>query len=297
MDLTKIQNLAAAAVSNGADHTKAQAGGGASEPPAAGPCRLRLVGYVETGKHEKEFKGVKKQSAQVELTFEVSGPKHPPREHDGKKFPHLIVIRESLSLNEKARFFKLAQLLNWQGKHKVVFAALGEGFRGEIIHRTYKKKDGTEGVAAELYNKATGSYTISPPRVEDPETGEYKALAIDPAITPLRLFLWDTPDLEQWASLFIEGEYEAQEAKEGKPARPARSKNVIQNKIKSAVNFPGSPIATLLLANGQKLDLPDSERPGDDDDDGSDGDAPFEPTNAAPAAAANTPDPLAGVGV
>lgn len=295
MDLSKVQALAAAAVANGADQTVAKSGGGGDyEPPAAGPCRLRLVGYVETGKHEKEFKGVKKQAAQVELTFEVSGPKHPPREFDGRKIPHLIVVKEGLSLNEKARFFKLVQLLNWQGKHKHIVGALGEGFRAEILHRKYKKADGTEGVAAELYNKATGSFTISPPRVEDAETGEWKALTIDAPITPIKCFLWDYPDMEQWASIFIEGEYEALEAKDGKPARPARSKNVIQNKIKAALNFPGSPIATLLAANGQQLDLPDSERPSADDEPGDD-DAPFETTNAAPAA--SNVDPLAGVGV
>lgn len=297
MDLSKVQALAAAAVANGADQTVAK-GGGDYEAPAAGPCRLRFVGYVETGKHEKQFKGVTKQSAQVELTFEVSGPKHPPREFDGRKIPHLIVVRESLSLSEKARFFKLVQLLNWQGKHKHIVGALGEGFRAEILHRKYKKTDGSEGVAAELYNKATGSFTISPPRVEDAETGEWKAITIDPPITPLKCFLWDYPDMDQWASIFIEGEYEASVAKDGKPGRLAKSKNVIQNKIKAAINFPGSPIATLLAANGQNIDLPDSERPGDDDEppfdaEPSDGD---QTSHAGASPGAGAPDPLAGVG-
>lgn len=296
MDINKIKALAEAAVANGADQTVAQKGGGGDyTPPPAGPCRLRLISYIEVGKHEKEFKGQKKTQAQVELTFEVSGPKHPPREVEGKKLPHLIVVRENLSLNEKARFFKLAQLLNWEGKYKHTAQAIGDPFRGEIIHRTYKKRDGSEGVVAELYDKVSGSFKISPPRVEDAETGDWKTLTVDPAITPLRCFIWDHPDMESWASLFIEGEYQEERDEAGKVTRPARSKNLIQNKIKAAVNFPGSPIAVLLAANGQSLDLPDAERP-DVDDAPDDDDAPA----AAPASArvptgAAADDALAGV--
>lgn len=289
MDFNKIAALAGKAVENGVDMTKAQAGGGGGdyEPPAAGPCRLRFIGYVETGKHEKTWQGQTKLKDQAEFYFEVSGPKHAAREVDGVKYPHIIVIKEGKSLSDKARFFKLVQLLNWEGKAKHVAELLGNAFRGEIIHRKYKKADGSEGVAAELYDKAAGTYKITPPRVEDAETGEWKPLTVDAAITPLKLFLWDYADLEQWASLFIDGEYPERKDASGKVTAPAKSKNVIQNKIKAAKNFPGSPIYTLLAANGQSLDLPDSERPDlDDDDDAAPGQTQATNTGA---------DPLAGV--
>ena len=47
LDFSKIANTAAQTT----DMTQAQTGGGDYVPPAAGPCRLRLVGYVETGSH------------------------------------------------------------------------------------------------------------------------------------------------------------------------------------------------------------------------------------------------------
>lgn len=292
MDFNKIAALAEQAVSNGVDMTKAAAGGGDYTPPAAGPVRLRLVGYVEVGKHKTTFKGQEKVVDKVELTFELSGPKHPAREVDGVKYPQLIVVRENKSLNEKARFFKLFQLLNWQGKAKHIAQLLGEPFKGTIIHRTYKKADGTEGTAAELYDKTAGTYRIEPPRYEvvDPEngpTGEYATLKVDPAISKPKCFLWDYADMEQWASIFVEGEYEERKDKDGKVVAPAKSKNVLQNTIKTAVNFPGSPIAQLLAANGQPLDLPDSERPDMDEQE----------EDEAPAATvkADDKDPLAGV--
>jgi hypothetical protein len=288
MDFTKAAALAAQAAANGVDMTKAQSGGGDYTPPAAGPCRLRFIGYVELGKHEKEFQGKKSFKEQVELTFEVSGPKHPPREVDGVKYPHIITIRETKSLSDKARFFKLVQLLNYAGKAKHVAELLGQPFRGEIIHRTYRKSDGSEGVAAELYNKAVGTYTISPARIEDPETGDYKALPVDPPISPVRCFLWDYADMDQWASIFIDGQYEERKDKDGKVTAPAKSKNVIQNKIKVAHNFAGSPIATLLAANGQPIDLPESERPGEEDE------PPFD-VDEKPQTSGTTPDPLAGI--
>lgn len=295
MDLTKIAALAAQAVANGVDMTKAQTGGGDYTPPAAGPVRLRFVGYVELGKHEKTFQGKTSDKEQVELTFELSGPKHPPREIDGVKYPHLIVIRETKSLSDKARFFKLVQLLNHSGKARHVAELLGSAYKGTVMHRTYKKADGSEGVAAELYDKVAGTFRIEPPRYEivDPEngpTGEFAELKVDAPITKIKMFLWDYADLDQWASIFIDGQYEERKDAQGKVTAPARSKNVIQNKIKAAKNFPGSPIANLLIANGQTIDLPDSERP-DDDDTGDSDDAPAQPK--APGAGA--PDPLAGL--
>lgn len=276
MDIAKIKAKAAEAAKH-TDMTKAKVFEG-REPLAAGPCRLRLVSYIELGKHEKTFKGTKSVKDMVSFTFEVSGPKHPPREVDGEKFPNLITITETRSLSNKARFFKLVQQLNWKGTETHAAGLVGEAFKGEIIHRKYAKQGEDKakpetwtGVAEELYNKATGTFTIQPPRVEDAETGEWKMLTVADPIAPYRLFLWEDADMDQWASIFIDGEYPAQEASDGKPAKPAKSKNVLQAKIKSAKNFKDSPIYTLLLNNGQDLDVPDVDEadvPEEDDEGG-----------------------------
>lgn len=252
------------------DQTVAQTGGGDYVPPAAGFCKLRLVGYVELGKHVEEFKGVKKTREKVQLTFEVSGKNHPPVEIDGVKKPILVTLEETLSLNEKARFYKLFTRLNYQGKAKHMSELLGEPFMGEIIHRKYKRRDGSEGTAVELYNKDDSAYTIKPPRTPKldeenmPIAGEFNILTVDPALTPFRLFLWDFADLDQWATVFVDGEYPERKNDKGEVTAPAKSKNVTQNKVKLAVNFAGSPIQAALLAAGHTIDIPDAEAGRDD---------------------------------
>ena len=252
---------ALAAVSEtGADMTKTQAGGD-FEIAATGPTLLRLISYIELGKHEGEFKGKKKLSNKIIIQFELSGKNHPPRDVDGVKYPHIVTVRENLSLNTKARFFKLFGKLNWDGqsKHIVELLARSAYYRGTVLHREYTVGGDTRKVA-ELYDRAEGVYKISPPKVEqvDPESGEVIGIIdvkVPRALTAPKLFLWDSPDMDQWASIFVGGEFEERKNDKGEVTAPARSKNVWQNTIKSAKNFPGSPIAELLLNNGVALDV------------------------------------------
>lgn len=269
---------------NGEDMTKASAGG-EFKPLAAGKCRLRLFAYIELGKHERKFKNTKKVVERVKIGFEVTGPNHPPRD-DGK--PHVVYIEETKSLNQKSHFFKLFSKLNHAGTAKHIIGCLAEGYRGEIFHREYTKGDGSKGVAVEL--KAPGeTYVIQPPFYQDEETGETKRVAIEPLKSEERVFLWDRPDMEQWASIFIDGEYEERTKPDGTKI-PAKSKNVDQARIMSALNFKGSPAETMLKTNGHSLDIPDAEI----DDDGVEEDAPAEPAAAVPAGTAAT-DALNGV--
>ena len=75
-----------------------------------------------------------------------------------------------------------------------------------------------------------------------------------PAITPLRCFIWDHADLAQWESIFVPGEYPARVAEDGTVTAPAKSKNVLQEKIRAALNFKGSPIAQLLETGGKGIE-------------------------------------------
>ena len=268
--------LGAKAAASGVDMTKAQTGGGGGdyEPPAAGPTRLRFVSYVELGKQKVKSMGKEVVKERVLLTFELSGPKHQPTVNDdGEKIPHRISIEESLSLNEKANFFKLFGRLNYAGSAQHIAQLLGSAYKATVVHRKYAKAgedkaDQTKwtGIAAELKSKADG-YTIQPPRYEDPETGDVLPLAVAPAITPIKLFLWNFPDMEQWASIYIDGEYPERKDDKGVVTAKAKSKNVFQNRIKSAVNFQNSPIHVLLAGNGAPLDIPDAEDGRDPDED------------------------------
>lgn len=269
-----IKALAAKAAAEGKDMNVAVAGGGGDyEPPAAGPCRLRFISYIEAGKQEYTMQGKPTTYKDTAiLTFEVSGPKHAPTVNDsGEKFPHRITIELPISLNEKANFYKLFRGLNHAGKAKHIAELLGEAYKGTIIHRKYAKRGENKadpskwtGVAAELYDKSKQVFTIEAPRYElvDPETGptgEFKVLPVDPPISQLRLFLWDYADKAQWDSIFIDGEYPERKDKDGKVTAPAKSKNVLQNQIKQASNFKGSPIYAVIAAAGGSLDIPEPE--------------------------------------
>lgn len=271
------------------DMTKAQ-GGGDRPTAKEGPCRLRLVGYIETGKQKESFQGVPRVREKVKLIFEVSGKNHPPVEIDGKKYPYLIEVEETLSLNEKANFFKLFQRLNYSQTYKHFAQLLGQSFLGEIVHRPYKTKAGKDGVAVELKRKNEG-YTIKPPRVQNPETDEWMIVEAGPQLTTTRCFLWNYADEQQWASIFIEGQYEERKNEKGEVIAPAKSKNKFQLAIRGAENFDGSPIDLLLKAKGIKIDLP---APGEDPD--GEAEAPAEaPAEAAkPASTKPQADPLAG---
>jgi len=279
--------LAAKAAAEGANQTVAKSGGGDYEPPAAGPALVRFVGYAELGKQKGTFQGKPTIKDKVLLIFELVGKRHPPAERDGVKIPQFIGIEESLSLNEKANFFKLFQRMNYRQDAAHMAGLLGEGFKAEVVHDTWKDKQGKDRVTATL--KGAGGYTIAPPRKEDEdsETG-WVDVAVPQAVSEIKCFLWKHADLGQWASIYIEGEYPERKDDKGVVIAKAKSKNVLQDRIKQAVNFQGSPIHELLLTNGQGVDIPELDEQDD----------PAPPQVAAQGGApwdAAAPDALSGI--
>jgi hypothetical protein len=284
--------LGAKAASQGADQTKAVIGGGDYDPPAAGPGLARLVGYVEMGKQAGKFKGAPVVKDKVMLIFELTGKRHATADDQQ---PHRVTIVENYSLNEKANYFKLFQRMNYRQDAQHMVQLLGEGFKVEVIHDKWTGTDGKE--RTDITFKGAGGYTVSPPRKEDEdsETG-WVDVAVPPARSALRCFLWEQADLEQWGSLYIEGEYPERKNDKGEVTAPAKSKNVLQAKVMQAVNFKGSPIHTLLLTNGKGIDLPDV---GEDDerDVGNDQGAASTPAPAAQSSGKTSPsdDALGGI--
>jgi hypothetical protein len=257
--MTKFQDLGKQAAAQGADMTKTTKGGGdGPKGPAAGPVRLRLVGYVECGIQKIMFQGQEQQKPRFKLIFELSGKNHAPREFDGKKQPWLIEVEETLSRSEKANATKIFAAMNHENKHAHFAEMLGEAFLGEVIHRKYPRRNDDKskpetwsGLAAELRAKGQ-PYTIKAPKALNPETDEMQLVKVEPALTPLRCFIWDHADQEQWDSLFIDGTYpEFKDEKTGKVIMPERTRNVLQEKIKAALNFKGSPIDALLNGPGE----------------------------------------------
>lgn len=232
------------------DFNEAVAGGDFT-PLEEGPCRLRFIGYIELGEHEKEYKGQKKVKELARFFFEVTGPKITPRE-DGA--PHVVSFELPKSQNEKAGFYKLFRKMNHTQKHKVFAEMLGEAFRGVGRHDIVG-----EGDSKKTYwtlRDVDGGFTIAPPHYDDPESGERKNIPVAEAVSPEMCFLWNYADKEQWDSIFIDGEWEARDDK------PAKSKNVWQEKIKTAANWVGSPMQELLFGD---LDIGDVGKPERDE--------------------------------
>jgi len=252
IDIKKLQEKAR---QTGKDFTKTTDGSGDGyQPPPAGPCNLRFVGYFEIGEHERQFKGETKRVKQIQLVFELSGKNYPPK--DG--VPVRMTVTEADSQHVKANIVKLFNKMNYEGKAKHFAELIGNAYRGRVYHREYEV-NGQKRVHAGLRND--DGYSITPPVVEvlDDATGDVvvKPIKVAEPLTELKLFLWDNPDMEQWTSIYIDGEYPERRDDNGKVTSPARSKNVVQDKIKSALNWIGSPMQ-LLLEEGELGD-PDGD--------------------------------------
>lgn len=239
MSLDKLLNKIA---TQGQDQTVAQSGGGDYTPPSKGVTGARLVGYYEVGQHEFEFEGKKKTQNEVQLVFELIGPKHPPREVDGKKIPVRITVTTNLSLNEKAWFFKWFSALRTEEKQFVQL--LGKPLLLEIVHDE-KEKNGKKTVYANVKKDSIRKPVVMVPSDPTDIGSELveRDYPVGPALSELKLFYWEFSDADMWDSIYIEGEYaERKDEKTGKVISPARSKNVIQQKIASALNFKGLPV-------------------------------------------------------
>lgn len=247
-----------------ADQTVATKGGGDYEPPAKGAGLATLVSYIETGNHNRSFKGQVKEIDEAILVFELSGKKHPPRDVNGTKVPHRIQIKLAIGTNEKSHFFKLFQKLNWKQEFKHMIQCVGQSYRVEVFHDEVpsKKKDAKEGETAifPVLTNAAGEFAIYPPIMSvpadpsDPECTEFveRPIKVAAPLSQLRGFLWSHADKLQWDSTWIEGD--------------AKTKQVFREAILSANNFKGS-LAERLSKGTAEPTLSNVNTSADEDDD------------------------------
>lgn len=229
MDYSKyIEEVA----TQGVDMTKVQSGGGGAStyvPPPPGLALLRLVGYVECGIQHSVYLGQEKNAAKVQLVFELHGKNYPPREFQGEIIPQRITVIENLSLHEKSNFRKIFDSMRGGDESVRHFSQLlGRGFMGRVFNEK-NAKDPTKTYAR--LRDANG-YQITQAFQDDAVTGERRSITVPPAISKLRLFIWDFADKEMWDSIYIDGDY----------GPGQRTKNVFQEMILKANNFKGSPI-------------------------------------------------------
>lgn len=216
-----------------------QSTGGSYVAPKAGKALVRLVSYVEVGKHEDNFKGEKKVNEKVELVFELHG-KNYPLNANGQ--PSRITVRENLSMFEKSNFYKLFVMLKGNRSIRHMAQLVGEGWLAEVYNTT-----GANGITYATFKTKEKPYNFSLPIIEDPVTGEEKEISIPQPISQLKVFIWDFPTKESWNSLYIEGEYNG------------ISRNVLQEKIRNALNYKGSKIE--MIDKNIQIEVPQLVQP------------------------------------
>jgi hypothetical protein len=228
--LAQAQALAAQAAATSENMTEAVKGGSGGRLLPAGRCLCRLVEVVELGKHPQEFQGKAKDPAlEIQLGFALYGAGY--ENEDGTPY----IIRPysfPVSRNDKARAFLLLKSLNYKGTATCFAQLLGEAYLAEIVHEPKSKADpkivsrlNLKGFLPPLDPLTAAPYPVPAPRDED-----------------IRLFLWEHPTLEGWKELHIEGTWD-----------DGKSKNMVQEKILSALDFAGSPLELLLSGAGLAL--------------------------------------------
>lgn len=223
----------------GPDMNEAQTGGGSYTPPPAGKAvRLRLVGYYEGGTHiEKHgpFKGEKKRK--VRLVWELSGgaeKQWDPVQAGDKLVPQRITQEMNYSLNERAGFYKQFLVMNEAhgGGASIMGELLGKEFIGDV--KNTKSKDGKR-VYADLENIRKAE--------RENENQQMVPIIVPEPLTELKAFIIDIADAEMWDDIAIEGEWPEKKDKDGNVTVPAKSKDVLRDWIREAVDFDKMPIA------------------------------------------------------
>jgi len=301
--MSKFAQAAAAAVKDGKVNEADFEGGGdfTYEPPVEGPCVARLVSVIEIGNHaQRPYNGQEKPPApEVIFQFELISKKHRKEitvnyeaGNETKKVVYPIITeRMAIKAGPRAAYIKMLEALRY-GRKEMTHPAMmiGEAFILTIIHGD----NGKEGKEKRIYaniKDASGNWKVGAP-VRVNEEGETEPLKAPPATVEERALLWEAPDMEQWQSLYIPGS--RTKKVDGKETEV--SKNWIQETVKSALNFEGSAVATMIAS--VEGDLPPmmddeggDESPSESDETDSGSDTPDE------GAKAPSEDPLDDLGL
>jgi hypothetical protein len=210
------------------------------QPPAEGVAFARFVGYFEVGQHQwRTDKGPTFKDT-VDMLFELSGPNHPLQELDDKSVPHIVTVSMPLELIPGRSFFDTFARMNFDGTDSHMSELLGSAFALYIVHRPLRSG---EGVYATV-DGGKGGFLIEPAKFRS-ETGELCETPIAPPHYVLSMFVWDSADLDDWYDIYIPGEWPEVRSDSGVLQRSARSKNVFQERIMSAANWPEHPLAAI----------------------------------------------------
>lgn len=259
-DLDAIVEQAAA---ESVDLSEASKGGG-STPPAAGTCIATLVGYIELGRRVKKgYKGAPdKKVRKARWIFELAGGTNPhTKTEDGTKIAKRITVHTWLpeagkKASDKSGFFKLFSLMNADKAAKIPAQLLGKHVKVIVSQERFTPEGGGDEIVYGSIGSAQEGFRITPAQIDLTDeagmpTGQVKLIPAPEVVSTQRCFLWDYANKQMWDSLFIDGEYDAKVDDKGNVTSPAKSKNVIQEEIKLALDWVGSPMQEILSAGGE----------------------------------------------
>lgn len=200
------------------DMTEVGAGGGGGLMPE-GYAMGRVVTYIELGLHPQEFGGKAKAPApEVKLGFKLFGG-------EGGCYDNRFISTFDMALSNApgANIKQFFDKLNWAGDMRHLAQSLGRAYLVPITIAT--NKQGKQSNRINLKG-------ILPP-IDPVSKSAYPVPEVD--ASDLRYFFFDKPTKETWDSLFVEGTFD-----------DGGSKNKIQEKILTALNFPGSVLEQLI---------------------------------------------------
>lgn len=213
-----------------------------------GTALVRFGGYIDLGTQpQRAFQGKAKPPApEAKLVFYVVGgmgtdstgklvPFRTEEDVAQGYFPVLSPFFDlAISTNEKSKSTAIFNAINYAGDAKHYVEKLGGLYLLPIGLSEDKKYNDYD------FRKLTKPVDVMTGQLyQAPELPDDK----------YQLFLWNSPTIEQWKSIEIEGTYTTKVDEQ----EVTKSKNFIQEKIQRATNFVGSPIERLLMAGGVEL--------------------------------------------
>lgn len=241
------------------DMTQVQAGGSGRGLLPTGTAIVRMCMYVEFGSHVQEFQGQKKPPAPIfKLGFRIVGGGGLNLEGKGEKyvveegqFPLITTFDTTMSLFEKSKAVKYFTALNRVGNKATHFVQkIQEQCLYALPISTKKNKQGKDVQVIDFSNLQPA---INPTTYNAYTDADMPKLSEE----HIQVFLWSHPTPEMWKTIHKEGQWEAQKDDSGKVTRPARSKNWLQEKCFTAVDFEGSPLQLMLQEQGADYTIPE----------------------------------------
>ena len=207
------------------------------EAPREGVALLRLVDYIETGRHEAK-NPMHKPSLKVMLTFELSHPDH-MIEMDGKKVPQKITVRVNKTYSDKGKYMPLFKAMNRAlgGSYNHFVQMIDKPMLGHLYHNEWEGKK-----YANL--DIDGSWSFAPPVMKDPIAGTSTTVPVPELYGTPKVFLWEADGMTDdqitgmWESIYIDGTRTNDKGTEV-------SKNWIQETIMENIEWEGSTVQAL----------------------------------------------------